>query len=165
MGEPWWAAVYGVAQSWTRLKQFSVSKRMSTRRVDCPCCYGASSFHLLASGHNESRWLWSRLYFVVQKNEPWCCLLIRVCPFLGPISLTLHSSRITGAESTRSPGGSLEERVRLPLFFKKKKFIFLAMPGLSCGTWDLPSSLRHVRSFLFFQMWYMVSFYTSACRI
>ena len=26
-GEPWWAAVYGVAQSWTRLKQLSSSSR------------------------------------------------------------------------------------------------------------------------------------------
>ena len=25
-GEPWWAAVYGVAQSWTRLKRLSSSK-------------------------------------------------------------------------------------------------------------------------------------------
>ena len=115
------------------------------RRVDCPCHYGASLFRLLASGHNESRWPWSRLYFVVQ-NEPWCCLLIRVCPFLGPISLTLHSPRITGAESTRSPGGSLEERVRLPLFFKKKYlFIWLCQVlvvahgifHLHCGMWDL----------------------------
>ena len=31
-GGDWWAAIYGVAQSWTRLKQLSSSSSMSPRR-------------------------------------------------------------------------------------------------------------------------------------
>ena len=31
MGEAWWAAIYGVAQSWTRLKQLSSSS--SNRKI------------------------------------------------------------------------------------------------------------------------------------
>ena len=45
------------------------------RRVDCPCHYGASWFHLLASGHKESRWPWGRLYFVVRMNPGAVCSL------------------------------------------------------------------------------------------
>ena len=59
---------------------------------------------------------------------------------------------------------SAEERVRLPLFLKKL-FIYLAMPGLSCGAWDLPSCGTRDLFFFFLQMWYMISFYSSACRI
>ena len=32
-GEAWWAAVYGVTQSWTRLKQLSSSSRTLLLRV------------------------------------------------------------------------------------------------------------------------------------
>ena len=35
-GEAWWAAVYGVAQSWTRLKQLSSSSR--ARKGQALCC-------------------------------------------------------------------------------------------------------------------------------
>ena len=35
-GEPWWAAVYGVAQSWTRLKRLSSS---SVTILSCMCKY------------------------------------------------------------------------------------------------------------------------------
>ena len=33
-GGAWWAAVYGVAQSWTRLKQFSSSRSSIKLRTD-----------------------------------------------------------------------------------------------------------------------------------
>ena len=36
-GEAWWAAIYGVAQSWTRLKWLSSSSRMSTFTLAISC--------------------------------------------------------------------------------------------------------------------------------
>ena len=35
-GGAWWAAVYGISQSWTRLKQLSSSSRMDSNPVSCP---------------------------------------------------------------------------------------------------------------------------------
>ena len=32
------------------------------------------------------------------------------------------------------------------MYILKKKIIYLATPGLSCGTWDLQSSLWHAES-------------------
>ncbi|KAI4575158.1 hypothetical protein MJG53_003088 [Ovis ammon polii x Ovis aries] len=36
-GGAWWAAVYGVAQSWTRLKRLSSSSSSSSRELDSIC--------------------------------------------------------------------------------------------------------------------------------
>ena len=35
-GEAWWAAVYGVAQSWTRLKRLSSSSSRTWKKPRCP---------------------------------------------------------------------------------------------------------------------------------
>ena len=43
-GEPWWAAVYGVAQSWTRLKRLSSSSsRLQPTRLLCPWDFPGNS--------------------------------------------------------------------------------------------------------------------------
>ena len=38
----WWAAVYGIVQSWTQLKQLSSSSRMGSNPVSCPSRRGDS---------------------------------------------------------------------------------------------------------------------------
>ena len=37
-GGAWWAAIYGVAQSWTRLKQLSSSSSSSGKELTCHTC-------------------------------------------------------------------------------------------------------------------------------
>ena len=39
-GGAWWAAVYGVAQSWTRLKWLSSSRNVHLQGQSCPCDVG-----------------------------------------------------------------------------------------------------------------------------
>ena len=57
-GGAWWAAVYGVAQSWTRLKRLSSNSSMLMYYAFTP----ASVFKLVPRNGSESTWQTSILY-------------------------------------------------------------------------------------------------------
>ena len=67
-GGAWWAAVYGVTQSQTRLKRLSSSSSSNTHRVMTVLCTVADALHILFSPRiNPSR---STLFTVIsQKSE------------------------------------------------------------------------------------------------
>jgi len=89
-GEAWWAAVYGVAQSWTRLKWLSSSSSSSSRAKTGPVgvekrkkqdIVGTEKkrdkrFLFCLSG-NEEEWTFSnsQLFFLVLS----CCFLSLIC--------------------------------------------------------------------------------------
>ena len=68
-GRAWWAAVYGVAQSWTRLKRLSSS---SKSRELC---------HLGPSFRQGINWLWTQVLGMASRGpskrnvKPWCGFL------------------------------------------------------------------------------------------
>ena len=72
-GEAWWAAVYGVAQSWTRLKWLSSS---SSNVLTC------STFSVLGRGETSLVW--------TETNKPWIPVLWEKGEKLQ-LFLSLHS--------------------------------------------------------------------------
>ena len=73
----WWAAVYGVAQNWTRLKRFSSSSSSSSRTLHglkCVCSYPVTPW-TVASRAPPSMWFsrqeyWSGLLFTTPGDLP-----------------------------------------------------------------------------------------------
>ena len=52
-GGAWWAAVYGVAQSWTRMKRLSSSNFL--KELPKPVFKGAASFYYVYCSYNSSQ--------------------------------------------------------------------------------------------------------------
>ena len=90
-GEAWWAAVYGVAQSWTRLKRLSSSSSSSVKMTVAICIKVKTIFHELLPLCGESFFfpIIPNLQFhtstilyrshLFQSNSPWLHHMVDVC--------------------------------------------------------------------------------------
>ena len=67
-GGAWWAAVYGVSQSWTRLKRLSCSSNSSSPPLSSVLAIGMIlgrfPFNLCASVLSSIKWEWQSTYLV-----------------------------------------------------------------------------------------------------
>ena len=72
-GGAWWAAVYGVAQSWTRLKWLSSSSNATYSNMD-----GPSLILSEVSQTEKEKCLWHRLYLESKKGYKWTYLQTEV---------------------------------------------------------------------------------------
>ena len=66
-GGAWWAAVYGVAQSWTRLKRLSNSSSSSSSRVVLDSGWGHEN--ICGSRHSPALWEPCRIFL----TQEWGC--------------------------------------------------------------------------------------------
>ena len=78
-GGAWWAAVYGVAQSWTRVKQLSSSSSPPSNFL----------FWSLVSLAAISKMFWLHLQGSVRKFNTFCICISSVCVSLHHLSISL----------------------------------------------------------------------------
>ena len=101
-GKPWWAAVYGVAQSWTRLKRLSSSnpKLLASDPVQAKVRLNSS----VPAQCTPGTWVSTSFLFYRRVGLHWCArgLMVEAAPSQPPFSLHrveamyLHGTAKTG---------------------------------------------------------------------
>ena len=139
-GRAWWAAVYGVAQSWTRLKRLSSSSSSSMiggsetqKSFSCNLVQFSSTL-ALAHVHRVTLTTWVIISFR-SPALPWTCLSVCglwVCELQchGNVSLWL-SLKFLEARRRRKKEGCSD----LPAFPKTGYFLFLRIMRDCEGVW------------------------------
>ena len=86
--EAWWAAIYGVAQSWTRLKQLS-----SSSTTVGPSLF---IFHLESLRHSSTQGVFKKTYMKLWLWKSVCIAVFKPClfDFMESLRLTLNIVRI-----------------------------------------------------------------------
>ena len=106
-GGAWWAAVYGVAQSRTRLKQLRSSSSSRTPSCICVRMYRSHLLHSSLSGHlgylHVSEVVNKCCY--EQRGSCCCCLVLQSCPTLcDPMDYSPLDSSVYGDSPGKNTG-------------------------------------------------------------